>query len=283
MAVPVLSGVIILRNMLLYYFLIFLFGLSLGSFLNVVISRLGTKESIISGRSHCPRCGAILKWYELIPILSFVRQKGKCRNCGEKISWQYPLVELATGLISLFIINKYLIVNQELDFKNYAAIIYWLAIASFFIIIFVYDLKHYLIPDKIIYPAILLFFIWSLISFLMKDIQYIEIFKSFLTALGASLFFFSLVVISRGKGMGLGDVKLAFLMGLILSWPNILVALFLSFMSGALIGLLLIIFGKKSFKSQIPFGPFLTASTLFVLICYDYLIEKILAMNIFFI
>ena len=214
---------------------IFLFGLAVGSFLNVIICRLETKESIITGRSHCPKCGAVLKWLDLIPLISFLLQKGKCRYCKGKISLQYPIVELTTGLLFLLIFN-------------------WLniVIACFLIIIFVYDLKHYIIPDKIIFPAILLALIFN--------------WSNILSAVLASGFFLSLVLISKGKWMGLGDVKLAALMGLILGWPNICLALFLSFLSGAIIGLVLIALGKKTIKSQIPFGPFLSGATILIML-----------------
>jgi len=236
----------------MFFFIIFLFGLAIGSFLNVVICRLETKESILVSRSYCPKCKKSLKWFELIPIFSFLIQKGKCRYCGKKISIQYPLVELVTGLLFILIFNQF--------FPNYLNLIYYLIIFSLLLVIFVYDLKHYIIPDKIVYPAII---IAGIFNFQFSIFNEFSIFKlSILSALGASGFFLSLVLISKGKWMGLGDVKLAFLMGLILGWPNIFIALFLSFAFGAIIGLILIAFKKKGLKSEIPFGPFLISSTL---------------------
>ena len=247
----------------MFYILIFIFGLSVGSFLNVVICRLETKEPIISSRSHCPYCGTILKWFDLIPVLSFLIQKGRCRYCGKRISWQYPLVEIATGLLFLQIIN--------LNTENIINIFYLLLITCFLIIIFVYDLKHYLIPDKIVYPAVLVSGIWYLVSgIFIRDTKY-EILNTILAAFLAAGFFLLLVLISKGKWMGLGDVKLAFLMGLILSWPNILLALYLAFFFGAIIGLILVIFGRKTIKSQIPFGPFLSGATILVMLVNQYL------------
>ncbi|MBU1563954.1 MAG: prepilin peptidase [Patescibacteria group bacterium] len=254
----------------MFFFIIFLFGLAIGSFLNVVICRLETKESILVSRSYCPKCKKSLKWFELIPIFSFLIQKGKCRYCGKKISIQYPLVELATGLLFLFVILNYssvipnLIGNPDLiNFRwipAFAGMTFNLIIISLLIVIFVYDLKHYIIPDKIVYPAII---IAGIFNFQFSIFNEFSIFKlSILSALGASGFFLSLVLISKGKWMGLGDVKLAFLMGLILGWPNIFIALFLSFAFGAIIGLILIAFKKKGLKSEIPFGPFLISSTL---------------------
>jgi leader peptidase (prepilin peptidase)/N-methyltransferase len=222
--------------------LVFLFGLCIGSFLNVIICRLGTKESIAKSRSHCPQCGAILKWYDLIPILSFFIQRGRCRYCKGKISLQYPLVELATGLLFLAVFySRSSILGQ----------LFYFYIISSLIVIFVYDLKHYIIPDMVVYPAIGLALLYS--------------FSNLWPAILASAFFLLLFLATKGKGMGLGDVKLAFLMGLVLGWPNILLALFLSFLLGSIIGLSLIFLGKKGLKSEIPFGPFLTASTILAL------------------
>lgn len=242
----------------MFYLLIFILGLLVGSFLNSVIYRLQTGESILFTRSHCPKCGEILKWFDLIPVFSFIFQPGRCRYCGQKISWQYPAVEIATGLLFLLILNSQFSMLQ----------VYYIIITCFLIVIFVYDFKHYIIPDKVIYPALLLATGYWL---LVPGFSY----STLLSALGAGGFFLSLVLISRGKWMGLGDVKLAVLMGLVLGWPNILLALFLAFISGALIGLFLILAKKKTWQSQIPFGPFLSAATLATLLFGDYLIKMI--------
>ncbi|MDO8669037.1 MAG: A24 family peptidase, partial [Candidatus Buchananbacteria bacterium] len=130
----------------------------------------------------------------------------------------------------------------------------------------VYDLKHYIIPDKVVYSAIAVSGIWYLVSGIFLDIytRY-EILNTIYSAFGAASFFLAIVLISRGKWMGVGDIKLAFLMGLILGWPNISVALFLAFLIGAIIGVGLMIFGKKTIKSEVPFGPFLVAGTFIAL------------------
>ena len=223
------------------YLVIFLFGLIVGSFLNSIIYRLSTGESFLFKRSSCPHCKHQLGWQDLIPIFSFLILKGKCRYCSQKISLQYPLIELATGLlfVSFFIFH----------FSFFIFII-----ACFLIIIFVYDLKYYLIPDKIIYPAIAIALLYNVLySYFILNTIY--------AAFGAAAFFLTIVLISRGKWMGVGDIKLAFFMGLLLGWPNILVALFLAFFIGAIIGVGLIVTGKKTLKSEVPFGPFLVAGT----------------------
>jgi len=262
------------------YILILLFGLCVGSFLNVVICRLKTKESIFIGRSHCPQCRTVLKWYDLIPVLSFLIQKGKCRYCNKKISLQYPLVEIATGLLFLLVFYKFW--NLGFGIWNILVLCFMVYVLCSLIIIFVYDLKHYIIPDKIVYPAIIVSGIWYLVSGIFIQNTKYEILNTILAAFIASGFFLCLVLVSKGKWMGLGDVKLAFLMGLVLGWPNILLALFLSFFSGAIVGVGLIMFHKKGFKSEIPFGPFLSASTVFALLYGSQIIEKFLTIdNIF--
>lgn len=236
----------------LIYFLIFLFGLAVGSFLNSVIYRLEKGESPFQGRSYCPRCRHQLNWPDLIPLLSFLILRGKCRYCRKPISWQYPLVEIATATIFLLV---------SLTISNIYTGVYLLLTSSFLIAIFVYDLKHYIIPDKIIYPAIILVFfyqlfgIWNLGNWNLSGIWNLGF------GLLPSLFFLAIILFSQGQWMGLGDFKLAVFMGLFLGWPNILVALFLAFLSGAIIGIGLIILKKKTLKSEVPFGPFLVAGT----------------------
>jgi leader peptidase (prepilin peptidase)/N-methyltransferase len=145
---------------------------------------------------------------------------------------------------------------------NFLNLIYYWTIASFLIVIFVYDLKHYIIPDQVIYPAILVSGIWYLVSGIFFNLYTLDTIYS---AIGAAVFFSAIVLISRGKWMGVGDIKLAFFMGLVLGWPNILLALFLAFFIGATVGVGLIISNKKTLKSEIPFGPFLVTGTFLVL------------------
>ena len=255
----------------LFYLAIPLFGLVMGSFLNCIIYRLQTGESFLKGRSFCPHCRHELSWQDLIPIFSFLILKGRCRYCRKPISWQYPLVELATGIIFLLIVwNLEFGICLEFGIWN---LLFYLLISCFLIIIFVYDLKHYIIPDAVIYPAIAIAFLYQLFRMLnfvnwnLFGIWNVEsgILRPISSAFLASLFFLAIVFLSQGKWMGLGDVKLAFLMGLFLGFPNILVALFLAFFIGAIIGIGLIISGKRTLKSEVPFGPFLITGTFIAL------------------
>jgi prepilin signal peptidase PulO-like enzyme (type II secretory pathway) len=251
---------------LFLYFIIFIFGLLIGSFLNCVIYYLEQGRTGLLGRSFCPNCGQKLSARDLIPILSFLLLKGKCRFCHKPISLQYPLVELTTGIlfVSVFIFHPtitYLTSGRLLNM--YDLVFYWI-LACFLLIIFVYDFKHYLIPDKIIYPAIAatLIFNFQLQSY---GESLASLGLSILSAVGAAGFFLAIVLISRGKWMGVGDIKLAFLMGILLGFPNILVALFLAFLIGAIIGIGLILSSKKTLKSEVPFGPFLVTGTFIAL------------------
>jgi prepilin signal peptidase PulO-like enzyme (type II secretory pathway) len=244
--------------MALLNILIFIFGITIGSFLNVVIYRLKSNKSIIKNRSHCVFCNKKLDWFELIPIISFIIQKGKCRKCKKKIFWQYPLVEFFTGVIFVLVFSCFF------DFTLFSIIniFFLLVISCLLIVIFVYDLKHYLILDKIIYPTIIIVFLYQLFS--VWDFGNWNLFGAWSLMFGALLggaFFGIIVFVSRGRWMGIGDIKLGFLMGLFLGLNLFLVALFVTFLSGAIISAILLALKKKKLKSEIPFGPFLVGAT----------------------
>ncbi len=252
--------------MVLFYIIIFILGCVIGSFLNCVIYRMESKKSFTKGRSFCPKCQHTLAWYDLIPVFSFILLKAKCRYCKKKISWQYPALEIATGL--LLILNfKFLILNQILilNFKFLITAVYLLIINSLLILIFIYDLKHYIIPDKLVFSAIGLALVFGILNGSLLNF--------IIAGLVASGFFFLIWLVSQGKWMGFGDVKLTLFMGLFLGWPNILVSLFFAFVSGSVIGLVLIVLQKKKMKSEVPFGPFLIAGTFFALFWGDKLIN----------
>ncbi len=250
-----------------FYLFIFLLGLAVGSFLNCVIYRLEKGESFLKGRSYCPKCKQTLSWQDLVPLFSFLFLRGKCRYCKKPISFQYPIVELVTGIIFLLVFTLFS--------SDIYAIAYLLLLSCFLIVIFVFDLKHYIIPDGVVYSAIIIALIYNLqFSLLRQGFGGQAIFNySILSAFGSALFFLLIFLISRGKWMGFGDVKLAFFMGLFLGFPKILAALFLAFLIGAIIGVCLIIFGKKKFSSEVPFGPFLIMGTFLALLFGEKLIN----------
>lgn len=238
--------------------LFFIFGLIVGSFLNVVISRLPRAESLL-GRSHCPKCKSRIRWHDNIPLLSFAILGTRCRDCREKISWKYPLVEGATAVIFVAV-GQYFF--DPLNPQSWLESFYYLAIFSIFIVIFVYDLKHMEIPMIAVWMGVLLaisYNIYSDVSFFDSawGIMSSRLFSAALAGLTAFLFFFILSAGSREKWMGMGDAYVALLAGLVVGWPGILAALFLAFAIGAIYGIILIARGKKTMKSQVPFAPFL--------------------------
>ena len=263
---------------------VFVFGLIIGSFLNAVIYRLEKKESALHGRSYCPHCQHQLSWQDLIPIVSFFMLRGKCRYCSKSISWQYPVVEIATGSLFLQIFNFQFSIFNEFTIVQLFNFLYLLTIASLLIVLFVYDLKHYILPDKVIFAAIgvvvgyqfFVFFIrnWDLIKNLKLEIGNFETLANpLLAGVLAASFFFAIFLLSRGRAMGFGDVKLALLMGFLLGTPGIIVGLYVAFILGGLIGVFLIITKRRKLRSAIPFGPFLIIGTFVALVWSNQIIN----------
>lgn len=243
--------------------IIFVFGLAFGSFVNALVYRIHHKKSIIRGRSKCPQCEKALKPLELIPVISFIMQKGKCKHCRKKISWQYPLTELGTALVFVLIYG----VLSPMNIDRWLLTIGYMFFAIFLISIFIYDFKYYLIPDILVVPAIILAVIFSLIN------SKADILQVLLGSIIAGGFFLILVLVSREKWMGWGDVKLVFFIGALMGWPEVLVGLMLSFVSGAIVGILLIMFKKKGMKSEVPFGTFLCLGTLITMLWGNIIID----------
>ena len=239
---------------------VFIFGLIIGSFLNCLVWRLRTGESLL-GRSYCLKCKKQIAWYDNLPVLSFVLLKGKCRQCGQSISWQYPAVELVTGI--LFMAAYYL--NYELRIMNYGSVIHdslfitqlfrdWFLISAM-MVIFIYDLRWYLILDIVTLPACLVVLILNLaLGFSLWNLL--------VSGIIGSGFFLLQFLISGGKWIGGGDIRLGLLMGLALGWPGVIAAIIISYFLGSLVGLGLIAAGKKRWGSEIPLGVFLAAGTI---------------------
>jgi prepilin signal peptidase PulO-like enzyme (type II secretory pathway) len=243
--------------------LIFIFGLICGSFLNAVIFRLKAGEQFIKGRSKCPACAQPLGFWDLIPVFSFVFLKAKCRYCHQAISWQYPAVELFTGLVFLAGYFKYLAGH---NFSHLAQLSVFLIFVCFLIIILVYDLRYYLILDKVSLPA---FVAALLLNFLLDK----SILNMLLAAGVVAGFFLLQFIISKGKWIGGGDIRLGLVIGAMLGWPEVLVALFLAYILGSLVGLLLIALKKKKWQSEMPFGTFLAFTSLVSLLWSEQIIR----------
>lgn len=238
-------------------FFIFLIGLLIGSFLNVLIDRFSQGQSI-SGRSHCDHCKKTLSWKDLIPVVSWVILGGRCRYCKKKISVFYPFVELLTGLAFVYVMSRVDPLTGGSDpIKTLVIVISTMGIVAALIVVFFADFKYRIIPDEATVAVV----IFSLpMVFFSSSIQD-HIF-------GAVLLFtiiFGLHLVTRGRGMGLGDVKYAPAMGFLLGLKAGFLGLYIAFVLGGIISLLLIIFGKKKMKSKIAFGPFLVAGTVIML------------------
>lgn len=230
-----------------------LIGLFIGSFLNVLIDRLPKGQNVLWGRSHCDYCKRNLRWYELIPVISFIIQGGKCRRCKKRLSLQYPSVEIFTAL-GYFIC--YTIFPAAPVFVICSIVIF-----SSFLVMFGSDYKYQIIPDSMIVLGILASLTELFIYSTRNDIIIHAV-----SALSAFVFFYLLWFITKKRGIGLGDVKLSFLLGLLLGYPQTILALYAAFLTGALAGVILILGGKKSLKSKIAFGPFLIFGILIVLL-----------------
>lgn len=257
----------------IFYFLVFVFGAIVGSFLNVVVFRYNTGVSIVNSRSACMSCNKTLKWFELIPIFSFVIQKGRCRNCQTKISFQYIFVEIVTGFVFLLIFIK-LVPDFSLIYSNslfiLCSLLFYFSVFSILIAISVYDLRHKIIPDALVYIFIALSFLKPFIISTQFSIWH------FLSGFLIALPFFLLWIVSRGKWMGFGDVKLSLGIGFFLGILGGVYALIWAFWIGGAFSLILLTLKKfatkgsllflplkgLTIKSEIPFGPFLVLGTL---------------------
>lgn len=227
----------------------FFLGLVMGSFLNVVIRR-GAREENFGGRSHCESCRAILSPLELIPILSFLRQKGRCRHCGVPFSLQYPLVELGTGLAFSSAVWLFPPEVSWFGLLTLTAVFFGISAA---IVIFVSDIQYKIIPNG----AVLTLFLAGILRFWLSQTSVPDLVWDMGAALGAALLLALLWFISKGRWMGFGDVKLIFVTSLILGFPVSLVVFLFSFWLGGIFGIIWIVAGRGNMKSQIPFGPFI--------------------------
>ncbi len=245
-----------------YAVFVFIFGAAIGSFLNCLAWRLYHNESLW-GRSACPKCHKKIYWYDNVPLLSYLALGGKCRHCRQKIAIQYPLVELATACLFLLAFSLHFFGNEVDLFLTFSSRPLWLMVRdwlliSFLVVIFIMDLRWYVIVDEISLPAIVIILLINL----ALGMSWTALLSS---AIIGSGFFALQYVISHGRWVGSGDIRLGALMGVALGWPKILVALMLAYLAGAFIGVFLIAFKKKHLKSAIPFGVFLAPATLVAL------------------
>jgi leader peptidase (prepilin peptidase)/N-methyltransferase len=227
----------------------FIFGAVVGSFLNVCIFRIPVKTSIIKPLSQCPHCHHPVYFYDNIPIISFIMLRGKCRDCGGKISWRYPLVELITAALALLLFLQFGLTLKFLTFFIFTAVL---------IVITFIDLDHQIIPDVLTLPGIPIFF---LLAIFVVKVPWLEALIGLLIG-GGMLFAIAFVyqLITKREGMGGGDIKLLAMIGGFLGWKSLIFILLVSSFSGAIVGIAAMVIQKQDMKYAIPFGPFLSAA-----------------------
>lgn len=246
---------------------IFIFGTVIGSFLNAVVWRLHARESFLSGRSYCPHCNHPLSALDLLPILSFLLLRGRCRHCSVRINHSYLFVELIVGL--LFLLSALELMPTGSSAIGLAVLakllLYWYAIAVL-TVVFVFDLKYMLILRKVTFPAAVLVFLanWAL---------GMEVWRLLVGIAACAGFFYLQRLLSNGRWIGGGDVQLGIFMGALLGFPQVLVAMFIAYLSGSLIGIVLLSAKRKGWKSELPFGTFLAASTVLVMLYGEQILQ----------
>src|SRR3989344_5902177 len=236
----------------MFYFFIFLIGLSIGSFFNVIIFRFGTENSAIEGRSKCLNCNSIIKWFDLIPIFSYFVLRGRCRKCKVKISPLYPVVELTTASALL------------LFFLNTSSVSYSTAINAFIIliltlIIFI-DIRYLIISDKIL----VLLAVAAIGLKLLADNA--DFYWLLISAFGLTSFFAILYIVTKGRWIGLGDIKLIFFIGFLLGFSMGYLAVVTAVWLGAIFSIMLLLANKATAKTEIAFGSFLSTATIIFII-----------------
>lgn len=234
-------------------FAVALLGLAIGSFLNVVIGRLRSGETGWRGRSRCPECHATLRPSELVPLVSFLALRGKCRSCRKPISWQYPLVEFSTMLLFL---TAFWLRGGDAGLLGGDALRIvrdWIFIAAL-TVVFVVDLRDMVVFDSVTLPMIAVAFFLNLAA----GAGALNLVLA--AAAGAGFFLFQYVV-SGGRWIGGGDVRIGGMMGMMLGFPGVVLALFLSYVIGALAALGLLAAGKARWSGQMAFGTFLSVGT----------------------
>lgn len=223
---------------------VFIYGILIGSFLNVLIDRLPEGEDVVRGRSHCDHCKRVLSWYELIPLVSWILQSGRSRCCHKRISIQYPFIEFVSGIGFVYLFS--------FDYPLLLVISSLLLFCSF-LVIFVVDLKTERIPIELLYVVGFGILLRWYVLVPLDQLPFVYV----LPAVISALFFFCLWFFSKGKAMGDGDIFLVFCISLVIGYPALIIALYVAFLTGAVVGVILILRRKRTMKSHIPFGPFL--------------------------
>lgn len=237
----------------------FLFGLVLGSFLNVCIYRMPRDQSVVKPRSYCPECGHFVRWQDNVPVLAYLWLRGRCRSCRKPFSIRYPLVELLTGLLSLAVWVKF---QAPLPYFFYFVLLTAPLIAITFI-----DLEHKIIPDVFSLSGIFSGILANLFLAPMPILESLLFSFYGILAGGGALFLVSWVYekLRHQEGIGGGDIKLAAMLGAFFGWKAIFFILFLSSLLGSVVGVVLVVIFRRDLKFAVPFGPFLAAAAMLYL------------------
>ena len=238
-----------------------IFGLVIGSFLNVAIYRLPRKESLVRPGSHCPSCGHVVRWHDNVPVLGWLALRGKCRDCAHSIPVRYPLVEAITGIAFLLCFLRFGV--------DWPLIVAWAFVSAMVTVAFI-DYDHMIIPNKIVLPGALL----GLVASIAISPQ--DWWKYLAGSVGAAAFMFVLAMTWRG-GMGPGDIKMAAFMGAVLG-SAVIVALFTAFFAGAVAGVALIATRRRTRKEKIPFGPYLAIGAVVAVFVGQWLLHSYVGM-----
>ncbi|MBI2057700.1 MAG: prepilin peptidase [Candidatus Yanofskybacteria bacterium] len=255
---------------------VFLFGLAVGSFLNVLIHRLPRGENFVSGRSKCSNCHTVLRWFDLVPLFSFIFLKGRCRYCRERVSGRYLFVEILTGCLFLALF----FLRRPDSFYGYLDLSFWLFASSLLLVLAFIDLDYLIIFDKILLVLVLITFLYQVFGKYVVQLEpaivggTFNINHNLLTAFLSGLVFLLIFWVTRGKGIGLGDVKLIFVLGFLFGFPGILIVVYLSLFAGTIWGLALILFFGASMKSRIAFGFVLVNSAIIFILFNQFLTTK---------
>ena len=244
------------------YFVAFVLGLIVGSFLNVCIYRIPKGKSVVTPPSSCPSCGGRIKWYDNVPLLSYFLLKGRCRYCGERIPLRYPLVELLTAVLTLGVVWRF---GFSLSALYYLLLTYVLVVISFI------DLDTMLVPVKLCYFTMLA---GILFSFFIPEVSLKGSVLGASFGAGLILFIIETYAVFTGKeGMGYGDANIMAVVGAFVGWQKVLLALFIASFVGSLVGISYILLKGKNLKAAIPFGPFLSIGGYATVIFGDKLLE----------
>lgn len=251
-------------------FFIFLFGLVLGSFLNVVIVRVPNGRGIVRGRSACTKCGHVLAWYDLVPIVSYITLRGRCRYCKKRISPQYPLIELYCGVIAIASFVAW----------GHIGILFWIFSFSILLVcaaLIIIDFRHLLLPDPIVIFLVVAAGIFALASFVSHSPNPFGTFswQSFVAGGAFAGVFWGLWYFSHGAWLGFGDVKLIGVMGLVFGFPGSLIVAYMAIILGGLIGLILLVTSRGTRKTKLPFGAFLCIAAIIFLFNHRFLLDLV--------